>query len=68
MIIESRKMIFFHIPKTGGNSVTSALIHYSDDQKLKKRKQDGVERFELRSALSRRKDEDIFELCFRWCL
>ena len=54
MIIESRKMIFFHIPKTGGNSVTSALIHYSDDQKLKKRKQDGVERFELRSALSRR--------------
>lgn len=50
VIFESRKVIFLHYPKTGGNSIQDALRDYSEDSLvIKNKKQDGKERFELRS-------------------
>lgn len=31
MISESKKFLFIHYPKTGGNSIQKALLEYSDD-------------------------------------
>lgn len=49
MIGTSRGFLFIHIPKTGGNSVASALKPWADDQLVINHGQDGVDRFELRN-------------------
>ena len=50
MIFEKEKVIFLHYPKTGGNSVQYALQNYTDDKLvISNEKQDGKERFEVRS-------------------
>jgi Sulfotransferase family len=52
-VISSRhKFIFLHVPKTAGNAVQSFLLPYSDDQKVVHRHQDGVERFDVRGAVT----------------
>lgn len=48
MISTSKKFIFIHIPKTGGNSIQSILKEYSDDNITTYAKhQEGIERFEI---------------------
>lgn len=49
MIGTSRSFLFIHIPKTGGNSIASALEPWADDQRVINGGQDGVDRFELRN-------------------
>ena len=54
MLLEKNKIIFFHIPKTGGNSIANALFPYSADTKITKTQHDGLNRFELKSSMSRK--------------
>jgi hypothetical protein len=53
MISTAYKFIFLHVPKTGGNSVQTILLPFSDEQKrLADESQDGVERFQLSGAIT----------------
>lgn len=53
MVSDSKKFIFIHVPKTGGNSLQEALIEYSEDKiSSDKNNQDGIERFGLKSSHS----------------
>lgn len=51
MISTSKKFLFIHVPKTGGNSIQNIIREYSSDQIVCVDPcQDGSERFELRNA------------------
>lgn len=51
MLAQSRRFLFVHVPKTGGNSIQNILRDYSEDEIVcAEEHQDGVERFELRNA------------------
>ena len=53
MISHQKKFIFFHIPKTAGNSIQNILADYSDDEIIANaRHQDGIERFEVKNSES----------------
>jgi hypothetical protein len=45
MISFQKRFLFVHIPRTGGNSIQSVLARHSEDQIVRRRGQDGVERF-----------------------
>ena len=47
MILSAHKLIYVHIPKTGGNSVQAALLPHSDDQKAVHPFQDGMQMFDI---------------------
>lgn len=48
MLALSRKFLFVHVPKTGGNALQNVLRAYSEDEIVcREPYQDGVERFEL---------------------
>lgn len=50
MISVQKRFLFVHIPRTGGNSMQSILKDYSEDEIVRSReRQDGVERFGLKS-------------------
>jgi hypothetical protein len=52
MISTKMQFIFIHIPKTGGNSISTVLLPYSDEHKtVNQIYQDGIERFGLRNFL-----------------
>jgi hypothetical protein len=52
VISSTHKFIFLHVPKTAGNAVQSYLLPFSDDQKVVHGHQDGVERFDVRGAVT----------------
>jgi len=45
---ERHRLIYLHPPKTGGNSIQSVLLPFSDDRKVLVGHQDGRDRFEVR--------------------
>lgn len=47
--------LYLHVPKTGGNSIQTLLLPFSDDQKLKAAHQDGTDRFGVSGPLTVRK-------------
>lgn len=56
MISSHHRFIYLHVPKTGGNSIQSALLPYGDDEKVRVAEvQDGVDRFEVRGPITRSK-------------
>lgn len=52
MLSIRHRYLFVHIPRTGGNSVHTVLLPFSEDKKLVKGSQDGVERFGIRNSLA----------------
>jgi len=55
MILEDQKFIYLHVQKTGGNSISSALLPFSSDQKKLKKHQDGTDRFGIEGDITPRK-------------
>jgi len=55
LIFVSRKLIYIHVQKTGGNSVTTALLPFSDDRMTAHKYQDSVDRFGLSGEFTKRK-------------
>jgi len=51
MISRRYKFIYVHIPKTGGTTIQSVLLPFSDDEKFIVPYQDGVDSFEVRGPL-----------------
>ncbi len=54
MIFVSRKLIYLHVQKTGGNSVTKTLLPYSDDKMTLNRYQDAINRFGIKGISPRK--------------
>jgi hypothetical protein len=52
VISSAHKFIFLHVPKTAGNAVQTYLLPFSDDQKVVHGHQDGIERFNVRGAIT----------------
>ena len=52
MISTERKFIYIHVPKTGGNSIQSALTPFSDDKKVTRGHQDGIDRFDIAGPIT----------------
>ena len=60
MQFSRQSVLFLHVPKTGGNFVTRALIDQSDDEmKLTRGIQDGIDRFELRGPATKSKHQGL---------
>jgi len=55
MIFNTHKFIYLHVQKTGGNSISSALLPFSDDQKTIKKHQNGKDRFGIKGDVTPRK-------------
>jgi hypothetical protein len=51
----SHQWLFIHVPRTGGNSLQSALVPFSDDRLVADGLRDGVERFEVQGPVTRYK-------------
>jgi len=81
MISISHNFLFIHIPKTAGNSIQNILRHFSEDRiVILAPYQDGVERFEVRSAKYRiekhsrlidyqnQLEPDLYKRLFKFCV
>ncbi len=59
MISTLHKFIYLHAPKTGGNSIQTILLPYSDDRKVSAEHQDGHDRFEVQGGVTRKKHSTL---------
>ena len=61
MIFSENRLIYLHVPKTGGTSITRALLPYSDDEMYLHKHQDGIERLGVRGENTPRKHARLSE-------
>ena len=61
MIFTEKKLIYLHIQKTGGNSVSQVLLPFSDDEMYLRKHQDGVNRFSVTGEFTTRKHAMLAE-------
>jgi len=62
VILEKKKIIFIHIPKTGGNTISHLLKNHSDDKFIKHRPYSDLRNtFEIRSNLTKDKHQTLEE-------
>lgn len=61
MISSRHRFIFLHVPKTGGNSVQSLLLPFSDDRMTATHHQDGRHRFGIIGSVTPRKHATLQE-------
>jgi hypothetical protein len=67
MVSLEHRFLFIHIPKTGGNSVQNILLAHSEDfVHLAHDKQDGIERFEIRSHVYPHRKHSAYALYQRF--
>ena len=60
MILTKKNLLFVHIEKTGGNSLSQLMKKYSDDQIFKHSgHSDGYETFEIKGEFTRNKHQDL---------
>lgn len=52
MYFKEQQTILIHVPKTAGNSITTALLKYSSDHMILRTHQDGKDRFEVRGDIT----------------
>lgn len=55
MYLGKYSLIFLHLPKTGGNSVSRALLPFSDDRMYVGPRQDGVDTFGIQGRATQKK-------------
>ena len=61
MISTAFRFVYLHVPKTGGNSVQTALLPHSDDTQVIKPGQDGQDRFGITGPVTPRKHARLTE-------
>lgn len=61
MLLSRHRLIFIHIQKTGGNSLSHLLLPLSDDQMTVDRHQDGQNRFGIAGPVTTRKHMNLDE-------
>lgn len=64
MISTAHRFIYLHAPKTGGNSIQSLLLPFSDDRIVLRRHQDGYDRFEVKGAITPYKHATLADYAF----
>jgi Sulfotransferase family len=52
MLSQAHRFIFLHVPRTGGNSIQSYLLPFSEDSKQIREKQDGIDTFGIAGLLT----------------
>lgn len=61
MIFSERKLIFIHVPKTGGNFFSRSFAQFSDDNIVVNQRYDGVDRFDIQGPITQRKHQSLSE-------
>jgi len=59
MIFPDHRLLFIHVPKTGGNFFTRCFLAYSTDSLQVDARRDGIDRFELRGEHTRNKHQPL---------
>lgn len=59
MIFPNHRLLFIHVPKTGGNFFTRCFLAYSTDSMQLDARRDGIHRFELRGEHTRDKHQPL---------
>ncbi|WP_420568720.1 sulfotransferase family 2 domain-containing protein [Thalassovita sp.] len=61
MYSSKHAFLYLHVSKTGGNSIQQVLLPFSDDEKILRGHQDGVDRFGLKGSLTPSKHASLAE-------
>ncbi|MFV1877025.1 sulfotransferase family 2 domain-containing protein [Nioella sp.] len=59
MIFPNNRLLFIHVPKTGGNFFTRCFLAYSSESMHLGAHRDGIDRFELRGEYTRNKHQQL---------